>query len=510
MAKIKFENGVTVNFEGNPTQQDIDEIATKVGIQKQSPKEGVFKSIKSDVGSRWNEAKENAKKLKGGEINLAEYVARNAGQGIGVLTDVATDVIEPVATPVIKTAVKLSPVGMAYNNMPDEVKNIIQEGLVSGIQKGSEVYNKIPERYRKDIEGIVNVLSVLPAGKLTELGIKGTGVIGKGTLKIGAKGLKETGKVAGSLAETATSLGTGMERKTIQEIMKAPEKFSSKAMEGVDRNSIFEKVRKSVDKRLDDLSDTGKIYDEFKKDIVTKVSIPKKSISEVLDNFGIKLNKAGKIIHTEESSPMSAGDISQIQGWIDKYGKNELKSVRAFLNARNATGKIANFASGTTDTASSIGKKLYAKLNEIGRSQVKGLEDIDKTFSPEKKLLKRAKKTIYDREGNIKGNAMSIIANLTGKGKEQILPVIEKIVPGISKDVDVLKAIQDIEKAKGVKVGTYARGTVAGGGLVTGNIPAVIAAIASAPQVAVPMIRALAKTKKGATELVDFIKSLKK
>jgi hypothetical protein len=111
-------------------------------------------------------------------------------------------------------------------------------------------------------------------------------------------------------------------------------------------------------------------------------------------------------------------------------------------------------------------------------------------------MLQKAKSIIYNRDGSVKNNAMSIISNLTGNGKEQLLPIIEKIIPGISKDVDVLKAIQDIEKAKGIKVGTYMRGAT-GGFLASGGNPiaTILSAIASSPQVAVPAIGAISKAK---------------
>ena len=32
MAKIRFENGKTVNFEGNPTPEDVDFVAKQIGI----------------------------------------------------------------------------------------------------------------------------------------------------------------------------------------------------------------------------------------------------------------------------------------------------------------------------------------------------------------------------------------------------------------------------------------------------------------------------------------------
>ena len=38
MATIQFETGQKVNFEGNPTSQDVEEVANKLGIK--SPKVG--------------------------------------------------------------------------------------------------------------------------------------------------------------------------------------------------------------------------------------------------------------------------------------------------------------------------------------------------------------------------------------------------------------------------------------------------------------------------------------
>jgi nitroreductase len=37
MAKIKFANGVTVNFDGNPTPEDVEEVAQKMGLTQTAP-----------------------------------------------------------------------------------------------------------------------------------------------------------------------------------------------------------------------------------------------------------------------------------------------------------------------------------------------------------------------------------------------------------------------------------------------------------------------------------------
>ena len=42
MSKIQFETGQTVEFEGNPTQQDVEEVAKQLNIQVQQPKQKSF------------------------------------------------------------------------------------------------------------------------------------------------------------------------------------------------------------------------------------------------------------------------------------------------------------------------------------------------------------------------------------------------------------------------------------------------------------------------------------
>ena len=65
MAKITFENGKSVNFNGTPTQKDIEEVAKKLGI---APKTKWYhdlgqdiKQTISNIGSRWSE---NTKRIQ--------------------------------------------------------------------------------------------------------------------------------------------------------------------------------------------------------------------------------------------------------------------------------------------------------------------------------------------------------------------------------------------------------------------------------------------------------------
>jgi len=56
--------------------------------------------------------------------------------------------------------------------------------------------------------------------------------------------------------------------------------------------------------------------------------------------------------------------------------------------------------------------------------------------------------------------------------------------------VKVLQAIGDIERASGIKVGTYTKAAVTGSAFLGGGIiPGIITAVMTSPEVAVPLLR---------------------
>ena len=56
MSKIKFDNGVTVNFDGTPTPQDVEEVAQNLNLkpeQQAQDKPGFFKGLGLVVYAMW-------------------------------------------------------------------------------------------------------------------------------------------------------------------------------------------------------------------------------------------------------------------------------------------------------------------------------------------------------------------------------------------------------------------------------------------------------------------------
>jgi hypothetical protein len=74
---------------------------------------------------------------------------------------------------------------------------------------------------------------------------------------------------------------------------------------------------------------------------------------------------------------------------------------------------------------------------------------------------------------------------------------MEKIIPGITKEVNILKSIKDIEFASSNKTGTYFRPFIGAGGgaMMAGPLGAIIGMIMTSPKMGVSLIRTYAKYK---------------
>jgi hypothetical protein len=299
------------------------------------------------------------------------------------------------------------------------------------------------------------------------------------------------GDFAKTIAKFGTSQATGLNPKTISTILENPEKFLGKDYAtDFTRENLGAKVSSAIKSRLSALSETGKEYQNIRSSDET-VDVPMATsgipapVQAMLDKFGITLgeDKDGNptIETSAESVPMSKADISALQDFIDKFGDKDELTANAFLNARKALSNMASYDAAKTDAADAMARELRAQYDKLGKTQLTGLEELDNKFSPETKLLQQIKRDYLNPDGTFKDNAISKLANLTNVGKESVLARLEQIVPGISKEITVLKAVEDIANAGGQKVGTYSRAAASAGGtvaaLATGNIPLLIGAV---------------------------------
>lgn len=348
---------------------------------------------------------------------------------------------------------------------------------------------------KSEVQGDVGAGKVIndTISTITKPGVKAVEAVGKGAVK--------AGNFAATLAKFGVSQATGMAPKTIQTILENPQKFLGKDYGAAySRDAIGAKVSGAIDQRLQDLSSTGKEYQGIKQS-GEKVQIPTKGgvaqpVKDVLDQFKVQLDKNGQIKTNSETLPMSQADKSSLQNFIDTYGKKSELTANGFLNARKTLSNMAKFDAAKTDASTALARSLRAGFDAYGKDQITGLKELDAKYAPETQLLKQIKKDYLKPDGTFKDNALSKIANLTNSGREPVLARLDQIVPGVGKEISILKAVEDINNAGGQKVGTYTRtaGTLAS--YAAGGIPgAIVEAILTHPKVATQILAGFGKAK---------------
>lgn len=339
--------------------------------------------------------------------------------------------------------------------------------------------------------------------------------------------------VTNSLAKFGTSQITGLSPETIKTLIHNPQGVDAAVQEGISRNSLGSKVETALNQRLDELSHTGKEYNQIRNG-PDSVEIPQGTVEAVLQKHGLQMeldqksqqnavesltgqNRFGQDVNnrpkiairtTANSVPMKPGDIAALESWINQYGGESTLTGNGFLNARKGLSQLAEFGQdpSKSDISNVIAKDLRHLYDTVGKKQIPGLAELDAKFAPEKKLLERVRKDYLNPDGSLKDNALNKIVNLTGKGKDIVLERLKQISPGIEQDINILRSLEDIQVASGQKVGTYVRGGIAGFAFSGGNpIAVVVSAILATPEIAVPIIKNFGKAQKIASPVIEGI-----
>lgn len=370
------------------------------------------------------------------------------------------------------------------------------------------------------------------AGKTAELS-KGIELVGKAGIAPIAKTAETVTSGVRNTTKFGISQATGLNPETISNIIKDPKAFTPEALKETSRANLGTTVKEAIDTRLDNLSDIGsgyntikespgqviiprtkvanpitpeqintnKVFDEF--GIGDKISTTKEinPVEAILEKYGIKVVD-GKVKTTAEAKPLTSADKTALEDFINVYGNEPVLSNNAFLNARSGLSQLSKYDSAKTGNLTPIARELRGFYDELGKKQIKGLSELDATYAPEVRELNQIKKDYLTPTGEFKDGAINKIANLTGVGKEQVLNRLEKIVPGVTQRIKIVKAAEDIERSAGLKVGTYARAGLGIFGVSTANIPAIIAAIVASPEIAVRLLRAYGYTNKTAQPII--------
>lgn len=318
--------------------------------------------------------------------------------------------------------------------------------------------------------------------------------------------------VVGGIMKSASSHLLGLEPKSIGNIISNPEAYSKLAQDQASRGGLANEFGSAIDQLEANLNEAGTAYNPIRA-LNKPVAVPENFIDNVFGKFGLKIVN-GEVIADTKSITRNTSDIKALQNFVDNWGDKTTITPAEYLNMRKDIAGIAKFGKeiGTNLDAKVVGTELYAKANESIRPQIDGLKVLDEEYSPIRQQFDQVKKDFLKKEVDgsytFKEGATNKIANALGTGKDALLARMEEVLPGVGQKIEILKTVEDIQKAYGNKVGNYTRGIIEGGAVLTGNIPTVIAAILTNPSIAVPLLRGLGYTWAKVQPIVGFLQMI--
>lgn len=426
----------------------------------------------------------NAEKFGNAAIGLAE------NQGAP-----ATSVAQPGGT-IVQQNVAPS-VGDVLKEVPGQAYKMLVPQFLQHIVSGD--LGKAAQTIENDPVGQIAPLILLArqgaeqAGKGAEFDSMVSKVAAPITKPAAAVGDAASSAAGGASRFLAGQL-TGISPQTIEKIIADPAQFSKDAQSQITRPAVADDIAKAIAARQAELSGTGKEYGGIRT-ADTPVPVSPSYLDELLtQKAGVAIDN-GTIKATGKSAVRSPGDISALQSklydvWQPEFQKGYL-TPEEYLNFRDDMAKMAYNDSGigkSTDLAH-LAERLRGQTNADLRQHIPGLEELDKNFAPQQTELKALSQGLIGKDGNLSDSAINKIANATGKGKDPLLNRLETLSPGVTDRIKILKAVEDLQNSREVKTGTYLRAGALGAGIFTLNPFLLVSAIASIPEIAVPLLR---------------------
>jgi len=429
MYKVKFDNGYVVNFENEPTQEDIEEAAKSMSqnilpkpLEKQ-PKGFLEKiagkgSLIDKIGSSLESGTEKAVKDIAG-MGVSAY---NIGKGIqaaskGESYDMSSSANLPVLGETKPFVTGQETFGQAVGKMASggaTVASVIEGGRTLGTDINA-------------IKGGLNVLkSTLPSDVKSLASVATNKAKSIATKIAEKKALKETStitdivspKLTKNYREKILKAGEELSEKELKSLGEDASEIQSKIRSGVETKgkSIFSKLKSVADKETEEIVNTIK-------DLGVKLKSGKEEVGRNITRLKIaerkQFNTANEIVDNYISGKGS--------NYIPEDGEKIVdKLTQKFNDIKNTTQKSLDLA---TDT-----ERTYDKVWKIAKDTLKN------------KITKNGKltqKEILDtlREWNYKASDIAAF-----EGKENIKKIAIKDVRKILRDVLTETLPEDLSK----------------------------------------------------------------
>lgn len=517
MAIIRFSNGASVNFSGNPTQADIEEVAR--GFQTQQPEQAqanpysaVFRATGDEGGVK------SGLKALGNVPTSAFTFGKNIVNAVTNPIQTAKGVGNLIADAGAAVTNKLTDItGLGQRREQETAKALGSayfgdEGRYGSMANAQKTAIEDPFGVGSDLLAVLQGGAGV-AGKTAQLNkaLSTTAKVATAPIRVPVKAVA---KATGSATKFGASQATGLTPDTIGTIIDDPKAFGVAQAQGTTRVDLADDIFGAINKVSDDLSDLGTGYDSVRKSGQI-VSLSDDWLTKSLDEFGLKtkydnapalvngvpdLTQVPKatIIADRTSKTRNATDINKIQSFVDNWGDSKRFTAEEYLNMRHDLAELARYDMAGSTVARDFGTSVREGVlnSDKVRNQIPGLKSLDAKYSDDVKFFKQMKKEFLNSEGKLKDGAASKVVNAVNASNPERLARLEKLYPGFTKQAKVIKAVEDVENAMGLKVGTYARAGIGIAGIATGNLPMILGAILATPEVIVPLLKGLGYTNK--------------
>lgn len=342
---------------------------------------------------------------------------------------------------------------------------------------------------------------------------------GYNVIKYGSKAAKATAGAAygvgKSMAKSAIAQGVGVGRSSIDEIITNLPGYQQAEKGAITGEKLGARVSDAITAKADDLTGVGTKYEALRESGQT-ARIGTKWFDNMLRGKGINVVKDGDNIRfdlTKKAPALTSGDLSTLSQLRNQYFSNATQTVDDVLHIRDVLSGKAKYGSEMTNAAQDLFRGIRGDFDTVAGAGIKGLKDADAIYSPKVTELGQLRNQWMEniKTGNgeshwvLKPNKISTIRSMSNKGRELALQELEKITPGIGKEIKSLMAFEDVTSSMGPKVGTYLKAGLTLSGITSMNPLLIATGIILQPQVFIPILKGFSKVRGVSLSVVDEI-----
>lgn len=305
--------------------------------------------------------------------------------------------------------------------------------------------------------------------------------------KVLGKGMKAISGWKDVLEKSFIGRGTEMVINQLTNLTKEERDFIKNNYDIVDEylkgnrsaEDIADLIRNKFDDAIEGRREVGKFYDLVKdSNKLVKTSEIVSWIKWMLNELGIKVEKDGLKFWDISYTPSQQRQLQQVYSYIKALeGQGDNVIAKDVWRVRQLIDNMADWEGNSkrgldAEVMNSI-RDMRNRVDEALKEQVEGFREADLEYKERSNLIKELRKDWFDKEGNLKENALSKIRNLTRGGNEAKLERLEKNFPWITNSLKGLAVAQSVERAWKAMVGQYAKQVMTVGwifGLLNGNL----------------------------------------